>query len=241
MASPTIKNLGRGKQSKKAQTLFYFTSKDFALQSLRDQRIKIARFNELNDPFDFLGISLNKKTERIRLKPLKDSMDATTGIICMSKTWHEPLLWGHYADKHKGICLEFRCFAEDWEEIVYRAERPSLKTFGCERVRDLTEADRHRLSKMKFNAWSYEKEYRKFIQLKEPDLVTGFYFHPFSDRMKLARVILGSRCDVTKKTIRNLCRHVGENVGLIKSRPAHLSFRVIQDVSYKGGLPLKGK
>lgn len=219
------------------KTLYYYTSKDYALQSLRDKRIKIARFTELNDPFDFVGISTKNAGGRLQLKPIKEEMDKTTGIICMSTSWQEPLLWGHYADKHKGICLQFRCASDEWEQIIYRIERPTLKTFGKASVADLSKKDLRLLSKMKFHEWEYEKEYRKFVPLENPDLVTGLYFHNFSLRMKLKRVILGSKCDVPVETIHRLCAHVGPDVQLIKSKPANLSFRVIKDLSYEHCLP----
>ncbi|KAA3511594.1 DUF2971 domain-containing protein [Agrobacterium rosae] len=219
------------------RTLYYYTSKDFALQSLRDKRIKIARFTELNDPFDFLGISTKDSGGRLQLKPIKEELDQTTGIICMSTSWQEPLLWGHYADKHKGICLQFRCAYEDWEEIKYRAERPTLRTFGKTSVAALSKHDLRRLSKMKFNQWAYEKEFRKFVPLSNPDFVTGFYFHDFSSRMKLKRVILGSKCDVPVEMIHRLCLHNGDQVGLIKSKPANFSFKVLEDVQFEHCLP----
>ncbi|QKW96816.1 MULTISPECIES: DUF2971 domain-containing protein [unclassified Agrobacterium] len=220
-----------------SKTLYYYTSKDYALQSLRDKRIKIARFTELNDPFDFLGISMKNAGRSTELQSLKEDLDESTGIICMSTSWQEPLLWGHYADKHKGICLQFRCAADDWERIDYRKERPTLSTFEKDSLSKLSSEDLRRLSKMKFDQWQYEKEYRKFVPLENPDLVTGFYFHNFSSRMMLKKVILGSRCDVQVETIHRLCRHVGEKVKLIKSSPANFSFRVINDISYKHCLP----
>lgn len=33
--------------------LYYFTTERYALEAIRDQRLKIARLNELNDPFEF--------------------------------------------------------------------------------------------------------------------------------------------------------------------------------------------
>lgn len=35
--------------------LYHFTSQKFGLLALKDRRLKIARINELNDPFEFLG------------------------------------------------------------------------------------------------------------------------------------------------------------------------------------------
>lgn len=217
-------------------SLYYFTSKDFGLQSLRDKRLKIARFNELNDPFDFVGIALNTTTERLQIKPIKNRLDKTTGILCMSTTWQEPLLWGHYADKHKGMCLKFDCELKDWHKITYREERPTLKTFGKNQISDLSTADVHKISTMKFSKWEYEQEYRMFVPIANPDLVTGMHFRSFDESMRLSRVILGSRCDVEREKIHTLCKHNGSKVTFIKSRPANRSFNVIKDLAYDDDL-----
>jgi len=216
--------------------LYYFTSKDFGLQSLRDKRLKVARFNELNDPFDFVGIALNTSADRLAIKPIKSRLDKATGLLCMSTTWQEPLLWGHYADKHKGVCLEFSCEPKDWHKVTYREERPKLKTFGKKQISDLTEADIQRISKMKFSKWEYEQEYRMFVPLENPDLVSGIYFKSFDENMRLTKVILGSRCEVETDRIHALCRHNGSKVRLIKARPAHLSFNVIKSAAFKDEL-----
>ncbi|CDZ31166.1 Hypothetical protein NGAL_HAMBI490_60450 [Neorhizobium galegae bv. officinalis] len=217
--------------------LYYFTTKEYALQSLRDKRLKVARFNELNDPFDFVGIALGRSQDRIAIKPIKERLDSELGIICMSTTWQEPLLWGHYAEKHKGICLQFLVTEGHWEDVEYREERPKLTTYRKKQVSDLSQEDIHKLSKTKFKQWEYEREWRKFIHLEDPDLVTGHYFHSFSKDMRLERVILGDRCDVEKRVIHRLCAHNGPSVRLIKAKPANLSFTVLRDKAYDGELP----
>jgi hypothetical protein len=226
---------GQPKVPEGYRRLFYFTGKDYALQSLRDHRIKVSRFHELNDPFDFLGIALKSSSERIEIDQVKKRLDDTVGLICMAKTWVEPLLWGHYADKHKGICLQFLVRANKWNDINYRNTRPTLETFKKSQVSDLNTEDLRRLSLFKFKQWGYEQEARCFIALNEPDLVTGHYFQRFNDAdgiIKLERIILGSRCDVCKSVIDGLAKHNGDNVGVIKARPAHFSFRVIRDMAY---------
>ena len=36
-----------------------------------------------------------------------DHIERSTGIICMGKHWHSPLMWAHYAGNHTGVCLGF--------------------------------------------------------------------------------------------------------------------------------------
>ena len=44
--------------------LHYFTTAQFGLEAIRDKRLKIARINELNDPFEFLGLALRNNIDR---------------------------------------------------------------------------------------------------------------------------------------------------------------------------------
>ena len=51
------------------------------------------------------------------------------GILCFSLNWTSLLLWAHYADNHKGICLGFDLQdGPDWYvyPVSYVKERPSI-------------------------------------------------------------------------------------------------------------------
>ncbi|NKK82626.1 DUF2971 domain-containing protein [Rhizobium leguminosarum bv. viciae] len=60
----------------------------------------------------------------------RQGLNVAFGLLCMSTTWQEPLLWSHYADKHKGMCLGFDVDDTHWEPARYRAARPSLNYYG---------------------------------------------------------------------------------------------------------------
>ncbi|MDQ1185456.1 DUF2971 domain-containing protein [Agrobacterium larrymoorei] len=87
--------------------LYYYTKLQYGLAAIRDKRIKISLYDSLNDPFDFLGLAIDYRSERRRLSKIKKELSASFGIVCLSETWKEPLMWGHYADSHRGICLGF--------------------------------------------------------------------------------------------------------------------------------------
>ncbi|MBB3445486.1 hypothetical protein FHT93_005365, partial [Rhizobium sp. BK379] len=119
-------------------TLYYFTKRQYALESLRDKRVKIARFNELNDPFDFVGIATINATDLETVRDVRAKLDKEKGLLCMSTTWQQPLLWGHYADSHKGMCLGFEVPTKLWKALTYRKSRPTLKEYGKKRVSQLS-------------------------------------------------------------------------------------------------------
>ena len=87
--------------------VYYLTGAPFAVSNLAIQRIKIARFSDLNDPFELLAVDLGNKRHRKAFRESRGEINAATGLICFSKSWRNPLLWGHYAEKHTGIALGF--------------------------------------------------------------------------------------------------------------------------------------
>jgi hypothetical protein len=37
----------------------------------------------------------------------RDDLNREKGLVCFSADWRNPLLWAHYSDKQKGLCLGF--------------------------------------------------------------------------------------------------------------------------------------
>ncbi len=48
--------------------VYHFTSSEFALKALRDRRLKIARINELNDPFELCAADFTNPDVRTKLE-----------------------------------------------------------------------------------------------------------------------------------------------------------------------------
>lgn len=89
--------------------VYHFLNSHYGLEDIRERRLKISRIMELNDPFEFLGVDLSDRQFRKAMKKTKAQLSKTKGLLCFCKTWRNPLLWGHYADKRRGICLDSKC------------------------------------------------------------------------------------------------------------------------------------
>ena len=85
--------------------VFYLTGAQYGISNIALRRIKVSRFSELNDPFELLGVSLADKAKRKAFRLTKEKIDKSKGLICFSRNWRNPVLWGHYAEKHTGIAL----------------------------------------------------------------------------------------------------------------------------------------
>lgn len=70
---------------------------------------------------------------RMLAREIKDEIDAelgTTGVLALSATWSSALMWSHYADEHRGICIEYDTTDQAHPQLMavnYRAPR-AIKT-----------------------------------------------------------------------------------------------------------------
>lgn len=212
--------------------LYHFTSLTYGLMAIRDQRLKISRFEELNDPFDHVGLRVEGGQQLEDLLEYRKIFQDEGGMICMSATFKEPLLWGHYGDNHRGMCLVFEAdeINGEWSKVDYETERRTLKEYGVERVRDIPPAELFRIAHKKWKNWSYEQEWRRLLNLEADyyDFVHHAYFKPFDRHMKLKAVLFGYRAKVDRKQIDVLLEYNTEiQVGFTK--PGLEEFKVILD------------
>lgn len=207
--------------------LYHFTSQNFGLLAIKDRRLKIARINELNDPFEFLGCNTQDPETRTRLRRWKADRNVALGILCFSSKWSNPLLWGHYADKHRGMALGFDVTNDDmYSPVKYRRTRlPGPSS------RELVSADENSLLLTKFSAWRYESEHRRFCRLDQATHENGLYFQPFSPTLKLAEVIVGAHSTVTRGELAAALGDQDPHATSFKARPAFGDFSVVKNQS----------
>lgn len=203
--------------------LYHFTSQKFGLLALEDCRLKIARISELNDPFELLGWNLQDPDTRSKIRQWKAERDAECGILCFSRKWSNPLLWSHYADKHRGMAIGFDVLDKDrYSPVKYRSTRLSTRVGS-----KLAGADLDSVFLTKFTAWQYESEYRSFCRLDQSVHKNGLYFEPFSPTLKLAQVIVGAQSNITRAMLSAAIGDQSSNVTTFKARPAFRSFSVV--------------
>lgn len=148
------------------------------------------------------------------------------GLLCFSLDWHNPLLWSHYADRHRGLALGFDVNERILKRVSYVKDRPVPEKI------DFETADR--LLFTKYEDWRYEQEARIYTTLQDPDPKTGLYFADFGEQLVLREVIAGPLCAVTKQ---ELCDAAGSatEVEFKKAGLAFDTFRVVIDQREFGG------
>ncbi len=210
--------------SKDTMRVYYFTSAEYAISNLALKRIKVSRYQDLNDPFELLAADLSDKTVRRQLRKIKKKIENEQGIICFSTAWNNPLLWGHYADKHRGIALGFDISKSLLQKVEYEKDLSKITLEKCSDENYIKE-----LSLTKFEHWSYEDEYRLHINLNLESEDSGLYFKLFSKDLNLREVILGVKCTVPISSMRIFFEEKNEKVKVIKSRIAYKDFKIVEN------------
>jgi hypothetical protein len=122
-----------------------------------------------------------KQMESNVIKPMKSYLK-NYGICCFSERKDSIIMWSHYADSHKGVCIGFNTAELSFNEIdriVYQSAFPEINW-----LRNLNQSFKNMIL-TKSIEWAYEKE----IRIIEP--IKGI--KPFK-RKALKEVILGAKC-----------------------------------------------
>jgi len=62
-----------------------------------------------------------EKLEQERLSLFEKRLDEEVGVFSLTEHEDDILMWSHYADEHKGICIGFRPVEEEHEKFYYQA------------------------------------------------------------------------------------------------------------------------
>lgn len=226
----------------KDMRLYKFLPAELALWDLNESKIKISEFHDMNDPFELRGIGLsNSDIHRLLISDTNENY----GVLCLSREWNNPLLWSHYADKHKGICLGLDISATvDVQEPIYVEKWQEddagilLSAVACG-VKNLKPSDPEfqnaqklimRMYLTKFKAWSYENEARIFLRLKEDQKKDNLYFAEFDENIRPSMIIVGARCPVAASKIGATTSKYAMPIKVVQAMLSPNSFEVIEDV-----------
>jgi hypothetical protein len=198
---------------------YHFVSATHALENVRQRRLKIATFTDLNDPFELWAVAQPDPTLRRGLRRWKKEIARNYGVLCFTTDWQNPVMWSHYADKHRGIALGFDISPTIVKEVRYRKTRPAFHT--------IDERTLHTLLYTKHKDWHYEREVRVFARFNNRDPTSKLFFGDFTPALVLREIITGPLCTTTKHAIQEALR--GDNVVITKGRLAFNTFTVVKD------------
>jgi hypothetical protein len=157
------------------------------------------------------------------------------GVLCFSRSWNNILMWSHYGERHKGICLGFDIPDEITRPVEYVREVKTVGNLIVEDPRDFSEEAGTKIVDLllgaKYDGWSYEQEVRCHSQRSEKDEETGQYFVDFSERLVLKEVIAGARFPFSAKPIEDALEGYWgkEGVTIVKARASPTAFEIAVD------------
>jgi hypothetical protein len=132
-----------------------------------------------------------------QIKHILDAEMSLFGVLSLAERWDCPLMWSHYADEHRGLCIEYDLI----ENACSNIKQVSYKHPRSIRISELiqwklsksTEAQKRILDTYFFAKspqWRYEREWR--------DLHPSCGVNPAPFR--ISGVYFGLRCDAAIQT-----------------------------------------
>ncbi|RNJ50930.1 DUF2971 domain-containing protein [Methylocystis hirsuta] len=213
--------------------VYHFVKLDFGLEDVRRRRLKIATLNDVNDPFELLGFSSADANVRKRFQLLKEKLTMSRGMLCFSRHWRNPVLWSHYADGHRGMCLGFDLPDEFLVPVQYQAKRLEPNLAALEGDESSAADEMREVLSTKYSHWRYENELRCFVSLDEQDKQNGFYFLRFSQQLALREVIVGHSSTLSRPVLTDALGELAGEVSVCKARLAFRSFKVVRQRNRK--------
>lgn len=114
----------------------------------------------------WLELKSQAKKSSSELKKMFANMRSKMGIACMSELDNSLLMWAHYANNHRGMCVEYNLLAINRQlnftpiPIIYSNDRVCFETLNTNTVElDATKLFVEGLTSKSLE-WNYEKEWR---------------------------------------------------------------------------------
>ena len=189
--------------------------------------MKVSRFSDSNDPYELMALAFDSGTIRTAISKFKAEYDQNVGLLCFSSNWASPVLWSHYGDRHRGICLGFNVHKSEAIKVRYADNRlhTQLPDFG--RLNNVDDKLRELLICTKFRDWGYEKEIRLEAPLNQAVREGSNFFWKFGDKLQLAEVVLGPLCDLSVDSVRQKVISLYPDVVTYQARFAIKSFSIV--------------
>ena len=215
-----------------AMRAYHFLSEEHALLALRNQRLKVATLNELNDPFELLAGDLADRSMRQSFQKWKQNVSKNLGLLSFSQSWHNPLLWSHYANRHHGVTLQFDLDDDIVVPIKYRKTRMPIDLDKIRLAGGFSAEMAEDLATTKSPHWAYEKEVRIFVSLSDCVYEDTYWFEKFGPQLYVSGILCGPLSNLSAlKISKSLPK--GHSIDVRWTRLAFRSFRVVANRSKK--------
>lgn len=198
----------------KIESLFRYKSfiGNYDFDDLNNNEMSFSPVSFFNDPFDcdylFQVTSKNiNDNDKLKLEQTvnktKEDEKKRYRIACLSEDNDSILMWSHYANNHKGVCIEY-----DFQELIEKFKCDLFPIIYVKRRKKYTPYDLINSSLtfqksvfLKADVWSYEKEWRILKCFQNDIMQFG------KDTFKPKAIYLGYKIDEeSKERLINICK-----------------------------------
>lgn len=232
------------------------SAKENTLSIIRDNALWASSPLQFNDPFDCIpfflmdgieetiknrvdqpGYFANNKHYLVkslddctsgyeRMYHVWEQILSEVGIISLSGRFDNCLMWSHYADNHKGICIELDpnvedSYLEECRRVNYNKERP---VFYCSPFSYSAHCSILELLFKKSKDWEYEEEWRCLCMSTRGSAGTAVEL-PLGS---ITRIIMGAKAsDESQEEIEGIVKQSGFNIKVVRARLDDKEYKIV--------------
>lgn len=173
--------------------LYHYTKLDSAIRIILSHQLKFGRLGDMNDVNEaYKRISYahrsNVRTEDVQNELKRYRQISLTMDDSSYQGFDISAMWGHYAEKGKGVCLVFdkrkllKCLSSDMHscKVNYKRKFKGYIHINSENIGKSLERKRKGFFFTKSSDWKYEQEYRIITKV---DSDTNDLFLDFKDSL----------------------------------------------------------
>lgn len=196
---------------------------------------KYKQGQNINDKIDKAKLEFSKMIET-QIKEIRDSLL----ICCYGRRNDSILMWSHYANCHKGVCIEFEPYDDvDATEVKYSNRRARLDLYSIiqtvlaydylqEKVDIRNKNVVRNLLKpfsIKSKDWKYEEEYRSVYSKNEfNEKITSLDDKYFINAGNIKAIYLGCRVSMEDE---KMARKIARNIPIYKMKESGRKYQVV--------------
>lgn len=163
---------------------YYNLNSSYVVDNLKKQEITFSSTIKLNDAYEGLCYVGNatgsdilfgeeyKKSKESIIKHEEKTWDKNTinyrRVCCFTRDYKNELMWAHYSDSYKGICVEY-----DYKDVVNHSDKVSKIKYSFLKPKwdsNDIEGSRDTVLLHKSRKWKYEKEIRALLKITDEDI-----------------------------------------------------------------------
>lgn len=224
---------------------YHYISAKYVEDFLRTGLLKTTQLGHSNDYFEYKPGFASPNVEWVWNHAIKGNEPC---VVCLSAKMSSPVMWGHYGERGKGVCVVFDIPLDhrailrrshdnvEKEFYAYSAENSDIRIvkvlYGNQRV-VIPEIPEDELGGLLMEIacskpldWQYEHEYRVIVDTNSLIAKNGYFFYG-GMLQYCSAVLLGWDCPVTNAYISAVLKEAGrQNIRVVDTYPSLNRFEI---------------